>query len=196
MKKIASIVLFALLISLLPLQKAAALSCAQPPAPEVAIHHYDVVVIATITETDSNSPHKTLKTVKADASHAIKGYSDSTITFTEDKFWGESEVGRQYLLFLNSKGNSYESPLCSPTKVVSSINYNSLIEKLTAELETSTTSETIVTTPTVTDSVKSVESKSEFSWKWSLSISTPVILILLLAIFFYRREKAKQIEEE
>ena len=195
MKKISFVILFALLISCLPTQKTFALSCAQPPKPEVAIHKYDVVVIATVTETDANSPDKSIKTVKADVSHTFKGYNDSTITFTEDKVWGESLVGKEYLLFLNSKDNRYESPLCSPTKLTASLDKDALIEKLTAEVETgtTTTNETIVTTPTVVESVITDESNNESSWKWSVSIATPVILILLLAIFFYRRGKAKQI---
>lgn len=195
MKKISFIFLFALLISCLPNQKTFALSCAQPPKPEVAIHKYDVVVIATVTETDSNRPYKSIKTVKADVSHTFKGYNDSTITFTEDKVWGESLVGKEYLLFLNSKDNRYESPLCSPNKLTASLDKDALIEKLTAEVETSTTTtnETIVTTPTAVESVKTNETSSEFLWKWSLSISTPILLILIVGVFFYRRGKAKQI---
>ena len=50
MKKISLIAIFALFISFLPIQKTYALSCVQPPPPEVAIHQYDVVVIATVME--------------------------------------------------------------------------------------------------------------------------------------------------
>lgn len=177
------------------MQKASALSCAEPKKPEEAIHDYDVVVIATITETNTNSPVKYGKTVKADVSHIFKGYNDSTITFMEDRFWGESEVGKEFLLFIKGNANSYESPLCSPTTLTASLDKKALIEKLTAAAEavpeTSRTNETGTTPTPSVETVNTVESNNEFSLKWSISILTPVILILILIFFFYRRGKAK-----
>lgn len=187
-KKLSLIALLALLISILPSQKTFALSCASPPSHEVAIHDYDVVVIAQVSNVESNDANRT---IKADVSYAFKGYNENKITFTEDSFWGESQVGIEYLLFLNKKGNGFESPLCSPTTLTTGIDIDGLKGKLAAEEEIAFP-ENSRTTPTVNKSVKAT-SESKISLKWSINITTPIILIVIIAIFYYRREKIKRI---
>ena len=187
MKKI-YIAIFVLLMSLIPIQKSYALSCIQPPPPEVAIHQYDVVVIATVTKVKETISslfgsgydlgNGTL--VEADVSLSFKGYSDNIITFTEDIQWGESKVGTEYLLFLNKKGEGYESPLCSPTIRTPAFDKETLIKTLSAE------STTVVEADQLNES-----NKSEFSWGWFLFISIIIMLILIATVIFYRSGKGK-----
>ena len=88
MKKIA-FVLF-LIMTFYPLQKTVALSCDKPPPPEVAVHEYDVVVLATIVDKiiDENMSLEGSNSVKAEVSHSIKGYNQKLILFNEHKIWG------------------------------------------------------------------------------------------------------------
>ena len=143
MKKICFIALFALLLPSLSFQKVFALSCLEPSPPEVAIHEYDVVVIGTVTKMKDRTflggffgnGYDLGKgaVVEADVSLSFKGYNSNKITFTEDLYWGESQVGTEYLLFLNKEGTSFESPLCSPTTETGGLDMDRLIETLSAE---------------------------------------------------------------
>ena len=191
MKKI-YIAIFVLLMSFLSIQKSYALSCIQPPPPEVAIHQYDVVVIATVMQVkdmtsgffgkgydlDSGS------LVEANVSLSFKGYNYNIITFTEDLQWGESKVGREYLLFLNKKGDGYVSPLCSPTTETAGLNMDTLVETLSAE------STSVIESDQLNESNNS--DKSEFSWGWYLFISIIIILIIIATVVFYRKGKRNE----
>lgn len=185
MKKIYLFILFVLLTSFLPFQKAFALNCVQSPPTEVAIHEYDVVVIATVTDKKSSFGFNRINSVNADVSLSLKGYNNNTITFTEDFVWGESKVGTQYLLFLNQKGNGFESPLCSPTSETTGLDMDKLIETLSAE-----------STDVIEFDKKDESNKSEFSWGLLLLISTIIILIMIATVIFYRRGKVKQEGED
>lgn len=182
MKKIYLFILFVLLMSFLPFQKAFALNCVQPPPREVAIHEYDVVVIATVTDnTKSTFGLNRTKSIKADVSLSFKGYNDNTITFSEDFTWGESKVGSEYLLFLNKKGNALTSPLCSPSSETAGLNIDKLIETLSAE------------STNVIEFDKTDEStNSSFSWGIVLLICTFIILVMIIAFIFYQRGKGKR----
>ena len=70
-----------LVMTFYPLQKTVALSCDKPPPPEVAVHEYDVVVLATIVDKiiDENMSLEGFNTVKAEVSHPIKGYNQKLI---------------------------------------------------------------------------------------------------------------------
>jgi hypothetical protein len=192
MKKIYLIILFVLLMVFLPFQKAYALSCVEPPPPEIAIHEYDVVVIATVTEVKDTTSRffgnrydlGSGALVKANVSLSFKGYDNNTITFNEDLQWGESKVGREYLLFLNKKGDGYVSPLCSPTTETAGLNMDTLVETLSAE------STSVIEADQLNESNNS--DNSEFSWGLLLLISTIIILIIIGTVIFYRRGKVKQ----
>ncbi len=191
MRKIYFVALFVLMMTLLPFQKAFALSCVQPPPPEIAFHEYDVVVIGTVTKIKDTIflgyGYDLGKgaVVEADVSLSLKGYNSNKITFSEDLHWGESQVGTEYLLFLNKKGDGFESPLCSPTTETAGLDMDTLVENLTAEA-TSTGNETNVYTPGDSDSDKTDESKN--NWLFLISIIT--ILFGIAAVIFYRKGKS------
>ena len=171
MRKNTFILLFVLLLSFLPFQKSFALSCIEPPPPEVAFHQYDVVVIATVTSTKNQLFFDT-KSITADVSISLKGYNGNTITFIEDKTWGRSQVGTEYLLFLNKKGDGLESPLCSPTTETIGLNRDNIIKTLVAEANT--IQEEVIYTP----------DESSFSWGWVLLIS--LIFVIITALIFHK----------
>ena len=192
MKKIYLIILFVLLMVFFPFQKAYALSCVEPPPPEIAIHEYDVVVIATVTEVKDTTSRffgnrydlGSGALVKANVSLSFKGYDNNTITFNEDLEWGESKVGTEYLLFLNKKGNGFTSPLCSPTSETAGLDMNHIIATLSAE------STGVIEFDEADESNES--NNSEFSWGLLLLISTIIILIIIGTVIFYRRGKVKR----
>ena len=188
MKKISLIILFVLLMSFLPFQKAFALNCVQSPPPEVAIHEYDVVVIATVTEVHNPKINLVSKTsIKADVSHSFKGYNNNKITFNED-IWGNSKVGTEYLLFLNKSGDGFESHFCSPTSETVGLDMDKLIETLTNE-ETKNGNEMIVHTPTITETVEN--NKIKFSWELVLLLSTIIFLVIIVTVIYNQTSKDK-----
>ena len=176
MRKHTYVLIFVLLLSFLPFQKTFALSCIEPPPPEVAFHEYDVVVIATVTSMKS-PPFIDTKLIEADVSLSLKGYNGNTITFAEDKMWGESHIGTEYLLFLNKNGDRLESPLCSPTTETVGLDRDNLIKTLAAEA--STIQEENIYTP----------KESVFSWGWILLFS--IIFVMIATLILHKRRKGR-----
>ncbi|WP_422122507.1 hypothetical protein DHX103_11945 [Planococcus sp. X10-3] len=110
MKKVL-ILVFLTSLFLIP-GKSFALSCVEPPPPDVAYDEYDAVLIGKVGNIDSNSTRKKL-TIEVEKS--FKGVNETTITVTEDVTWGESQENATYLFFLDKEGEKWIHPLCSPT---------------------------------------------------------------------------------
>lgn len=110
MKKVMISVLFISLF-LIPGQ-GFALSCAEPPPPDIAYDEHDAVVIGSIKEIDRSSGKKKLM---IDVEKSYKGVSVNKITVYEDPTWGESQEGATYLFFLDKDEGKWLHPLCSPT---------------------------------------------------------------------------------
>ena len=183
MKKIA-FVLF-LIMTFYPLQKTVALSCDKPPPPEVAVHEYDVVVLATIVDKiiDENMSLEGFNTVKAEVSHPIKGYNQKLISFNEHKLWSNSKVGMEYLLFLYKEDDGYVLSNCGLTAETSGLDMDNLLDFLTKEVEAANE----------VTSVPNTAGESEFSWQWILTIS---MVLVIVAIYFRRKRRSAIINEK
>ena len=202
MRRNTFVLLFVLLLSFLPFQKTLALSCIEPPPPEVALHKYDVVVIATVTSIKSPLFIDT-KLIEADVSISLKGYNGNTITFTEDQMWGTSQIGTEYLLFLNKKGNGLESPLCSPTTKTIGLDRDNLIKTLAAEASTiqeentlAAEASTIQEENTLAAEASTIHEEniytpeeSVFSWGWILLFS--IVFVMFATLILHKRGKRR-----
>jgi hypothetical protein len=103
--------IFLFSIILMP-NKSFALSCVEPPPPDIAFDEYDAVIIGLMQDIKVNRTNKIL-TVKVEKSY--KGVNEKIITVEEDLDWGESQLDFDYLYFLNKEGTNWVHPLCSPT---------------------------------------------------------------------------------
>jgi len=185
MKKHTCALLFVLILSFFPFQKTYALSCIEPPPPEVAFHQYDVVVIATVTSVRSPLFIDT-KLIEADVSLSLKGYKGNTITFAEDKMWGTSHIGTEYLLFLNKNGDRLESPLCSPTTETVGLDRDNLIKTLAAEASTIQEENTLAAeASTIQEENIYTPEESVFSWGWLLLFS--IIFVAIATVILHRK---------
>ncbi len=110
MKKLIIAVLFISMFSL-P-EQSLALSCEEPPPPEIAYDEYDAVIIGTVEEINESTSAKTM-TVNVEKS--FKGVNQENITVKEDLMWGQSQLHSSLLFFLNKEGKNWVHPLCSPT---------------------------------------------------------------------------------
>lgn len=110
MKRLLIAVLF-LSMFLLPAHSQA-LSCEEPPPPEIAYGEYDAVIIGTVEKISESMSAKTM-TVRVEKS--FKGVGREIITVKEDLTWGQSQLDSSLLFFLNKEGENWVHPLCSPT---------------------------------------------------------------------------------
>ena len=110
MKKI-MILVFISSLFLIP-GRSYALSCVEPPPPDVAFDKYDAVLIGSVEKIESG---KTVKILTIEVEKSFKGVDEKTITISEDLTWGESQENATYLFFLNREGKKWVHPLCSPT---------------------------------------------------------------------------------
>ena len=189
MRKHSYVLIFVLLLSFLPFQKTFALSCIEPPPPEVAFHEYDVVVIATVTSMKSPLFFDT-KLIEADVSLSLKGYNGNTITFAEDKMWGTSHIGTEYLLFLNKNGDRLESPLCSPTTETVGLDRDNLIKTLAAEANTIQEENTLAAeASTIQEENIYTPEESSFLWGWILI--TSIISVIIITVILLKRGKRR-----
>ena len=202
MRKPTCVLIFMLILSFLPFQKTFALSCIEPPPPEVAFHEYDVVVIATVTSMKSPLFIDT-KLIEADVSLSLKGYNGNTITFAEDQMWGESHIGTEYLLFLNKNGDRLESPLCSATTRTVGLDRDKLIKTLAAEASIIQEENTLaaeantiqeentlaVEANTIQEENIYTPKESLFSWGWIILFS--IIIVLIATLILHKRRKGR-----
>lgn len=125
-----------LLISKYPVN-VSALSCAELPTVEGAISKYDGVVVArvdkVVEQRDNNLITLTIE-------RSFKGITQEKLKIEENKTWGSlsgpSEVGSEYLFFLNQRdAATWENPLCSPTKLFFEVTSEELDLLSTTEIE-------------------------------------------------------------
>ena len=169
-----------LVMAFYPFQKTAALSCLKPPPPEVAVHEYDVVVLATIVDKiiDENISLEGYNFVKAEVSHSIKGYNQKLISFNEHKMWVNSKVGLEYLLFLYKADDGYLLPGCGSTSKTAGLDMDNLLNFLTKEVEAANE----------VTSVPNTAGESEFSWQWIFTIS----MILVIVVIYLKRKRRRE----
>lgn len=110
MKRLLIAVLFLSMFSL-PAHSLA-LSCEEPPPPEIAYGEYDAVIIGNVEKISESMSAKTM-TVRVEKS--FKGVDREIITVKEDLTWGQSQLHSSLLFFLNKEGENWVHPLCSPT---------------------------------------------------------------------------------
>lgn len=110
MKRLLIAVLFLSMFSL-PVHSRA-LSCEEPPPPEIAYDEYDAVIVGTVEEINESTSVK-IMTVRVEKS--FKGVGRKIITVKEDLTWGQSQLHSSLLFFLNKEGENWVHPLCSPT---------------------------------------------------------------------------------
>lgn len=89
-----------------------ALSCVEPSPPDVAYDEYDAVIIGEVKKIKETL---TKKMVTVEVAKSFKGVEVATIKVEEDITWGTSQLGTDYLYFLNRDGDDWVHPLCSPT---------------------------------------------------------------------------------
>ncbi|AQQ54792.1 hypothetical protein [Planococcus lenghuensis] len=110
MRKLTIAILLLALFSL-PVQSFA-LSCEEPPPPDIAYEEYDAVIIGTVDDIRERSDEKIL-TIQVEKS--FKGVNKKIIAVEEDLTWGESQLNAEHLFYLNKEGEEWVHPLCSPT---------------------------------------------------------------------------------
>ena len=182
MKRITFVLI--LVMAFYPLQKTVALSCEKPPPPEVAVHEYDVVVLATIVDKiiDENMSLEGSNSVKAEVSHSIKGYNQKMISFNEHKMWGNTKVGMEYLLFLDIEDDGYTLPGCGSTSKTSGLDMDNLLDFLTKE----------VNAANEVTSVPNTAGESEFLWQWIFIIFMVLVIVAIYLRWQRRRENKNE----
>jgi hypothetical protein len=111
LKKLRIFIIVLFSINLIP-NKSFALSCVEPPPPDIAFHKYDAVIIGEVQNIEEKRLNKIL-TIKVEKS--FKGVDEKVIKVEEDGDWGESQLNFDYLFFLNKEDEKWVHPLCSPT---------------------------------------------------------------------------------
>ncbi|WP_088006023.1 hypothetical protein [Indiicoccus explosivorum] len=104
-------VLVLLSLVLLP-TRGLALSCVEPPPPDLAFEEYDGVVIGTVTGIREGNRERMLM---VDVETSFKGVDKEIIVVEEDAEWGRSRLNAEYLYYLREEGGDWVHPLCSPT---------------------------------------------------------------------------------
>ncbi|WP_236343405.1 hypothetical protein [Paenibacillus plantiphilus] len=116
MKKIIGLAFALLLLSPMHAATTYALSCVELPSVDKAYERYDGIIVGKVDEV---SRHDDRHEAKLTVSKSYKGVDKQNISIDEDMTWGAlngpSEVGQQYLFFLNKKDGGWENPLCAPT---------------------------------------------------------------------------------
>lgn len=116
MKKILLLAFALLLLSPMDAATTYALSCVEIPSVDKAYERYDGIIVGTVDEV---TRHDDRHEAKLTVSRSYKGVDKQNISIDEDMTWGAlngpSEVGQQYLFFLNKKEGGWENPLCAPT---------------------------------------------------------------------------------
>ena len=183
MKRITFVLI--LVMAFYPLQKTVALSCEKPPPPEVAVHEYDVVVLATIIDKiiDENMSLEGTNSVKAEVSQSIKGYNQKLISFNEHKLWSNTKVGMEYLLFLYKEDDEYLLPNCGLTSETSGLDMDNLLNLLEKE----------VNAANEVTSVPNTAGESEFYWQWIFPIS---MVLVIVAIYLINKRRSAKINEK
>lgn len=95
---------------------------------------------------------------------------------------GPSEVGNQYIFFLNQKDGEWENPLCGTSKKVSeltSVEYKFLQDKELA-----------------LPAQQSVTDQSLPSYHWIIAISSIVLLTVSIVYFLYEKPKKHRKSDE
>lgn len=164
-----------------------ALSCAYILTLEDAYAKYDGVVIAQVKEIQqlnrqNSENHQVALTI-------LKSYKDiqqRQLIIQENSTWGAlngpSEVGNQYIFFLNQKDGEWENPLCGTSKKVSeltSVEYKFLQDKeLALPVQ------------------QSVRDQSLPSYHWIITISSIVLLTVSIVYFLYQKPKKHRKSDE
>lgn len=164
-----------------------ALSCAYILTVEDAYAKYDGVVIAQVKEIQqlnrqNSENHQVVLTILK----SYKNIQQRQLIIQENSTWGAlngpSEVGNQYIFFLNQKDGEWENPLCGTSKKVSeltSVEYKFLQDK---EL--------------VLPAQQSVTDQSLPSYHWIIAISSIVLLTVSIFYFLYQKpEKHRKSDE-
>lgn len=164
-----------------------ALSCAYILTVEDAYAKYDGVVIAQVKEIQqlnrqNSENHQVALTI-------LKSYKDiqqRQLIIKENSTWGAlngpSEVGNQYIFFLNQKDGEWENPLCGTSKKVSeltSVEYKFLQDKELA----------LPAQQYVTD-------QSLPSYHWIIATSSIVLLTVSIVYFLYQKPKKHRKSDE
>lgn len=164
-----------------------ALSCAYILTVEDAYAKYDGVVIAQVKEIQqlnrqNSENHQVVLTILK----SYKNIQQRQLIIQENSTWGAlngpSEVGNQYIFFLNQKGGEWANPLCGTSKKVSeltSVEYKFLQDKELA----------LPVQQSVTD-------QSLPSYHWIIAISSIVLLTVSIVYFLYQKpEKHRKSDE-
>lgn len=116
MKKIILLAFALLLLSPMNAATTYALSCVELPSIDKAYERYDGIIVGKVDEVIR---HDDRHEAKLTVNKSYKGVDTQNISIDEDMTWGAlngpSEVGQQYLFFLNKKDGGWENPLCAPT---------------------------------------------------------------------------------
>ncbi|MDQ1233240.1 hypothetical protein QE450_000738 [Paenibacillus sp. SORGH_AS306] len=164
-----------------------ALSCAYILTVEDAYAKYDGVVIAQVKEIQqlnrqNSENHQVVLTILK----SYKNIQQRQLIIKENSTWGAlngpSEVGNQYIFFLNQKDGEWENPLCGTSKKVSeltSVEYKFLQDKELA-----------------LPAQQSVTDQSLPSYHWIIAISSIVLLTVSIFYFLYQKpEKHRKSDE-
>lgn len=117
MRKMLSVLWLVMLLIPMNAQTADALSCAMIPTIEEAYSKYDGVIQGRVEEVtrQGQENHVTIQVLKS-----YKGIDSRSVTVSENVTWGAmdgpSEVSEEYLFYLKKQGDTWEHPLCAPTK--------------------------------------------------------------------------------
>ncbi|MOA05000.1 hypothetical protein D3C78_1245790 [compost metagenome] len=116
MRKMLMLAFMLLIMNQMNPTEAHALSCAEMPSVQEAYDQYDGIVVGRVDKVifkqESNE-------VRLAISKSYKGIDQQSLSVEENPtwgaLWGPSEVGEEYLFFLQQTDGGWENPLCSPS---------------------------------------------------------------------------------
>ena len=184
MKKVFGILL--VFLFMLPMS-VSALSCVERPPVEEAYERADAVIIATVVEEKTGTSNDQYK---LHVNKSYKAITDAELWIAEDATWGTSQVGEEYLFFLNEFANGWENPLCNSTiKTADAANDLDWLQDKEIPLSSGYTPQPVSEedpNPSKTEASATDEAGSTSRWS-SLVITVLLIAVVLaVAMILYR----------